>query len=347
MTAETAGSIVPAALRWRHQRSATRPEKGLPLVDVAASIVQAPDGRVLLAERTSRQISAGFWELPGGKIEAGETAQQAAQRELEEEIGITPLSMRPWVAYEHAFPSKRVRLHFYRVGAWEGDPRGLEGQRLTWVDPSIPSVAPILPSNLRVLGALGLPQVYLRVHAGRDVDRKALLTRLPALLATGVSLIQIQDPHAAPDQRIAFAQRINTIARAMRTRVLLTGSAIEALRAGLHGVHSTAQDLRKLTIRPPVQLWAATCQSADDLARAASLGADFAVLSRGDPITSPVRRPHLGWEGLRALTESSPIPVYAEGGMTPDMLMKARQAGAAGIATDFTDASFTGDTHAR
>ena len=74
-----------------------------PIIEVAASIVRAPDGRVLMAERTRKQLSPGFWELPGGKIEPGESAREAAIRELEEEIGIRALSIAPWIQYEHPF----------------------------------------------------------------------------------------------------------------------------------------------------------------------------------------------------------------------------------------------------
>ena len=339
--------MYPAALRWRPDPRQANALRSPAAIDVAVNIVRASDGRVLFAERTARQIAAGFWELPGGKIEAGETAQQAAERELQEEIGIKPLSMRPWMTYEHAFPSKRVRLHVFRVEAWRGEPRGLEGQRLAWVDPSAPSIAPILPSNSRMLRVLGLPPIYLRVPAGRDGERKAVLAQLPALLAGGVRLIQIRDPHRAPGQRIAFAQRVNAIARAFGASVLMTGSAIEARRAGVAGVHSSPQDLRRLTKRPPVPLWAAKCESPDDLGRATALGADFAVVSLARPGASQPHQSPLRWDGLRTLAESTPIPVFAGGEMRPDMLSEAQQCGAFGVATDFTDAFFAGDNHGR
>ena len=90
-----------------------------------------------MAERTPGQVSPGFWELPGGKIDAGESAEQAAIRELDEEIGIRALAVRPWIAYEHVFPLRRIRLHFFKVERWEGTPHGREGQRLAWIDPAL------------------------------------------------------------------------------------------------------------------------------------------------------------------------------------------------------------------
>ena len=129
-----------------------------PVIEVAVAVVQDDRGHVLLAERTARQVAAGFWELPGGKIDSGESASAAAVRELDEETGIHATAFRPWLCYVHAFPTKRVRLHIFRVERWRGTPVGREGQRLAWVDPAEPGVAPLLPSNARAMFALGLPQ---------------------------------------------------------------------------------------------------------------------------------------------------------------------------------------------
>jgi 8-oxo-dGTP diphosphatase len=309
----------------------------LPVIDVAVSIVRAPDGRVLLAERTARQLATGFWELPGGKIEAGETAEQAAARELDEEIGIKPRALRPWIAYTHAFRTKRVRLNFFRVDSWLGDPRGREGQRLAWVDPAAPAVAPILPSNARALLALGLPQICWVARSSEAGGPRALLAELPGALTAGVGLIQIREPQMAPDQRVAFARRVVEVARPFGARVLLAAPALEGRRAGATGVHSPAQELRRLTGRPDVELWSASCRDAADLAHAVSLGADVAVISPVLPCSSHSDRPPLGWDGLRRVAASAPIPVYAQGGMTPELLETARRAGAAGIAVGFAD----------
>ncbi len=304
----------------------------LPVVDVAVSIVQSPDGRVLLAERTARQVAAGFWELPGGKIDSGETAPEAARRELDEEIGIVPHELRPWAAYEHAFRTKRVRLHFFRVTGWDGNPQGREGQRLAWVDPASPSVAPVLPSNERVLAALGLPPLYAVAHASDYGGPEGFLARLPTLLAAGVRLLRLCEPAMAPDQRIAFARRVASAARPHGARVLLEGSALASRRAGVDGVHATQAELHRLDARPPVPLWSASCHDGADLARAVALGADMAVLSPVLACSQQPKRPLLGWEGFARLARASPIPVYAQGGLSPASLDHARAAGGAGIA---------------
>jgi 8-oxo-dGTP diphosphatase len=297
---------------------------------VAVSVVRAADGSVLLAERTARQISAGFWELPGGKIDRGETPAQAAARELAEEVGIEARKLRPRIAYGHTFRTRRLRLHFFDVLEWAGTPSGREGQRLAWVDPARPRVAPVLPSNERLLAALGLPPLAFAARDGEDPA--AFLRRLPQALAAGGAFVLVRAPRLAPDQRIALARRADAVARPFGARVLLGGKPLEAQRAGVAGLLSCGCETARLSARPNVGLWAATCATPADLDRALALGADLVVAS---PVLAaePGAPPPLGWDGLRRLAEACPIPVYADGGVSAALLGPARTAGATGVVT--------------
>ena len=312
----------------------------LPAVDVAVGILQRPDGRVLVAERTKTQISAGFWELPGGKIDPGETAEQAVVRELAEEVGITAPSLRPWIRYTHSFRLRRVRLSFFRVERWVGEPQGREGQRLAWVDPAAPAVAPILPSVERVLLALGLPSICAVSDSGRHGGPERFLEALPQGLQGGIRLIQVREPGMAPDQRVLFARRVAALAGPHGARVSLVGTALETRRAGLIAMHSTAEQLRRTVARPRVSLWTVSCHDAADLQRAEHLGADAAIVSPVHASAAHPDLPPLGWPGLQRLAAGASIPLYAQGGMSPDQLATARDAGAIGIATaDFLGAA--------
>jgi 8-oxo-dGTP diphosphatase len=302
-------------------------------IDVAVNILRDADGRVLVAERTERQISAGFWELPGGKVDPGETPIQAAARELAEEIGVEALVVRPWIQYLHSFRTRDVRLFFFRVERWAGTPHGREGQRLAWIDPASPSVSPILPSADRVLTALGLPQIYA-AGAGIGVPGiERFMQRVQVGLRQGLRLIQLREPDMAPDQRVNFARRVASLAHSQGARVLLVGSALEARRAGLDGVHSSCGELRRLSSRPSVKLWVTSCHHADDLHRAMLLGADAAVLSPVLPTEAHPDYAPLGWDGFQRLATQATIPVFAQGGVSQTDLAKALAAGAAGITT--------------
>lgn len=102
------------------------------IVDVAVGVMLQPDGRLLLGQRPEGKPYAGWWELPGGKLEPGETILQALARELKEELGVTVLESSTWVTHVHAYSHATVRLYFCRVTRWEGEPRGLESQALQW-----------------------------------------------------------------------------------------------------------------------------------------------------------------------------------------------------------------------
>jgi 8-oxo-dGTP diphosphatase len=119
-------------------------------VDVAVGVLVDPHGRFLLTSRPEGKVYAGYWEFPGGKLEAGETVEQALRRELIEEIGIEIGAVQPWrveiVDYEHA----RVRLHFCKVFDWRGEFEMRERQAMAWQDLPV-QVAPVLPGTMPVL----------------------------------------------------------------------------------------------------------------------------------------------------------------------------------------------------
>jgi 8-oxo-dGTP diphosphatase len=304
-------------------------------IDVAASVVRDGSGRVLLAERTARQVSAGFWELPGGKVDGAETAAQAAARELHEEIGIEAEALAPWVVYEHAFPTKRVRLHFFRADRWRGQPHGREGQRLAWVDPAAPAVGPLLPSNARALTLLGLPPLLAITRVTDGAGTQAFVEReLPALLAADVRLLQVREARLSGAQQVHFARRIAERARTHGARVMLAATALECRRAGAAGQHCTAAQLRALPARPPLALWSASCHNLDDVRCAEGLGADFVIVSPVRATTAHSGAAALGWANFARIAAATPLPVYAQGGLGPADLAQARQHGAVGIAVN-------------
>jgi 8-oxo-dGTP diphosphatase len=119
-------------------------------IDVAVGVLIDADGRFLLTSRPAGKVYAGYWEFPGGKVEAGETIAQALQRELHEELGITIGAAHPWQQEIVDYPHALVRLHFCKVFDWQGDFEMREGQAMAWQ--SLPvQVAPVLPGTLPVL----------------------------------------------------------------------------------------------------------------------------------------------------------------------------------------------------
>jgi 8-oxo-dGTP diphosphatase len=120
-------------------------------VDVAVGVLIRPDGQFLLTSRPEGKVFAGYWEFPGGKVEAGESVEQALRRELHEELGITIGAAHPWQVELMDYPHARVRLHFCRVYEWSGEFEMRERQQMAWESLPVRS-APVLPGTLPVLG---------------------------------------------------------------------------------------------------------------------------------------------------------------------------------------------------
>ncbi len=123
------------------------------VVDVAVGVLIRPDGDFLLTSRPVGKVYAGYWEFPGGKLEAGETVDQALRRELHEELGIAIGLVAPWRAELVDYPHALVRLNFCKVFAWTGELQMREGQSFAWQRLPV-RVAPVLVGTVPVLGWL-------------------------------------------------------------------------------------------------------------------------------------------------------------------------------------------------
>lgn len=102
------------------------------VIHVAVGVILR-EQQILLALRDAKQHQGGKWEFPGGKVEQGETVQQALTRELQEEVAIELTQCQAFMQLEYAYPEKTVLLDIYLVTDFSGEPHGREGQSLRWV----------------------------------------------------------------------------------------------------------------------------------------------------------------------------------------------------------------------
>ncbi|AOV97821.1 8-oxo-dGTP diphosphatase [Edwardsiella hoshinae] len=125
-------------------------------LQIAVGIIRNAQHQIFIARRQAGRHLAGLWEFPGGKIEAGESAEQGLARELFEEVGIVPQAdgVRLLQCVEHAFSERRVKLYFFLVSAWQGEPGGREGQETRWVDQQALRVADFPAPNRAIVEAL-------------------------------------------------------------------------------------------------------------------------------------------------------------------------------------------------
>lgn len=127
------------------------------VVEVAVGVLIAPDGSFLLTSRPPGKVYAGYWEFPGGKLEAGETVEQALRRELQEEIGLTIGAAHIWKVSLVDYPHGLVRLHFCKVREWTGNLQMHEGQQFGWHTLPV-SCSPVLAGTIPVLEWLAAEQ---------------------------------------------------------------------------------------------------------------------------------------------------------------------------------------------
>ncbi|MCE5181056.1 MAG: Nudix family hydrolase [Betaproteobacteria bacterium] len=301
------------------------------ILEVAAAVVQCPDGEFLLAERPAGKPYAGWWEFPGGKIEMGETPYHALVRELHEELGIEVEAAYPWLTRVFAYPHTTVRLHFFRVMGWHGEPHGKEAQRLSWQYPDAVAVTPLLPANGPILRSLNLPPVYAITRAA-ELGVEPFLAKLDVALQAGIKLVQVREKAMEKAALLAFAAEVVRRAHLHGARVVINSDVELARAVGADGVQLASAQLLALITKPEFDLVGASCHDQAELERAATLDLDFAVLSPVKPTQSHPGAPVLGWERFAQLAANRPMPIYALGGVSAADLDEARQHGAHGIA---------------
>ena len=303
------------------------------IVRVAAAVIHAADGRVLLAQRPIGKAYAGYWEFPGGKLEPGETPRHALCRELAEELGIIVRRAAPWLVQRYRYPHAHVELHFFRVFEWEGEPVGHDGQAFAWQNPGEVDVEPLLPANARILRALLLPSVY-GITMASEIGDAPLLARAAPALAAGLRMIQLREKEWSLSRQRALADALMALARPRGAKLLLNGDPQLALAWGCDGVHLTASALAATTIRPlpDHMLCAASCHTRAEIDHAALLGLDFAVLGPVLPTPLHPSAIPLGWEGFASIAELAPLPIFALGGLALGDLDVAIANGAHGVA---------------
>ncbi|MCH9826904.1 MAG: Nudix family hydrolase [Gammaproteobacteria bacterium] len=305
----------------------TGPDSARKIVRIAVGVLRRRNGEVLIAQRPDGKEAAGWWEFPGGKIEAAESVEQALHRELHEELGVRVQSARRLIVLRHDYPHKTVELDTWLVDNWLGEPQPLEQQALAWSAPDRLGDYRLLPADGPILSALRLPARYLITRPKIHADE--LVRRLPSLPSD--ALLRLRLPTLGDSDYRRLAEQVAgywAVDRLILDRDPALSGALGA------GWHASEASLFQLDRRPSVPLaWVlASCHDAKSLARARELGFDAAVLGPVQPTPSHPLAPTLGWSAFGALAANAGLPVYAIGGVGPPQLTEAWRAGAQGVA---------------
>jgi len=300
-----------------------------PLVHVACGVLVNAQGEVLLAQRPDGKIAAGYWEFPGGKIEVGESPRVALARELEEELGVVITHAEPLLRFTHHYSNRSIALDCWRVRAWQGLPQGREGQALRWLPAAQLQLAqPLLPTVAPIARALQLPSVYRITPDGLSAAALAAgIAQLPPR-----SWLRLRQPSWTAADYQEHAPALIALAQAAGHRMILDGSPERAERLGADGWHARADQLAGLTARPELPFCFASCHTPAELAQAAALGFDAAVLGPVQATATHADALPLGWQQFAQLAAQADLPVYAIGGVSSADLIDATAHGAIGVA---------------
>jgi 8-oxo-dGTP diphosphatase len=293
-----------------------------PIHVVACALLDAV-GRVLICQRPTGRPMAGYWEFPGGKIEKGEERLAGLRRELDEELGVSLISARPLIRLRHDYPDFSVDLDVWAGTDWRGDVEPKEGQAMAWAAPEDLHHHTLLPADGPVVGALRLPEtIVITPDSGPGSKHRRGITDLKP--ERSALLIRCK----SPTHRRAWA----SLAREAVPEMKLFQHGLDDGLGDDRVIHLDGHALAELERRPDANLVGASCHDLAQINRACELGLDYAFISPVNKTRSHPDQTGLGWTRFAALAGAANMPVYALGGVGPDDLSRAWEAGAQGIA---------------
>ncbi len=301
---------------------------------VAVGVIRNPEREVLIAQRHKQLHQGGLWEFPGGKLEQGESVQEALARELFEELGIRVNEASPLITIHHSYADIKVFLDVWVVESFSGIPYGKENQSICWVSPENLKRYEFPVANRAIRLAIELPETLAILNVQEDEKRSEVMKRLTSILERGCKLVQLRGKALAENSYCSLAQTVAEMCKKQSAKLLLNAGPGLVQACGAEGVHLSSSRLLALRSRPLSEnfLVSASCHNREELEHAADLGLDFVVVS---PVMKTVSHPGaepLGWQAFERLVSYARLPVYGLGGLGFEELGRAKCLGAQGIA---------------
>ena len=300
-------------------------------VHVAVGVVFNSRGEVLIALRNKGQHQGGLWEFPGGKVEKGETVQQALVRELKEEVGIVAHHLEPLIGIPHSYTDKKVFLDVWTVGDFEGEVVGREGQEVCWVALKNLGDFQFPVANKPIILALQLPSIAS--ITGVFNDENDLILKVSSAISKGAGLICYRPTGNSNVCHDLILNKLTALCAA-KCVWLTVNSSISTNYDVTRGLHLQSSELMRLKARPVSlnTLLGASCHSKEELDQAHRVGVDYIMLSPVQQTSSHPSSLPMGWQTFAELVIESSIPIFALGGLGPEDVDTARANGAQGIA---------------
>jgi len=299
-------------------------------IKAVVGVLHNKDQQILIAKRQSHQFMGGFWELPGGKIEHGESPEVAISRELNEELGIIvdKLSLHQTMVYQYT--DRIVELSIYNIDNYLNTPKGVEGQEIAWVSVENLNSYKLLPTMKSFINSITLPKQYW-ITPSSNHQSDEWIRKFDEKIKQGISLIQLRSKTKLD---ITFIEELHNKCKHNNINLLLNTVDKSFHEAYCDGWHITTGEMFDLKSRPCAnnKLLGASTHDLTEALKAQDLGADFIVIS---PVQATQTHPDtvpIGWDAAKEVVDKLNIPVYFLGGMTLNDLDKTLKLGAQGIA---------------
>jgi len=296
--------------------------------EVVVGILLNKNKEIFIAKRRKNQFMPGYWELPGGKIEIGENKKNSLKRELFEELGVTVKKSSLRHTMCHKYTDKVVKLWIYNVDKYLGEPSGQEGQNTSWCNLDQLKKYKLLPTMKEVIHKLSLPNHYWITPD--DHHSEAVIENCREHIIAGTKIIQLRSKTSLDQSYIDKIYRLfqdNQIS-------LILNTPNKTYQELCDGWHLTSHELLSLKERPcgNNKLLGVSTHNALEVEHAENISADYISLSPINSTPSHTRILPLGWHAASDIICKSNLPVYLLGGMSKEMLDKALNIGAQGIA---------------
>jgi len=313
------------------------------ITQVAVAVIVNQKQQVCISLRHKDAHQGGLWEFPGGKIEQGETVEQALVREIKEELNLEIINSRPLIRITHQYVDKSVCLHVNKILDYKNEATGMEGQIVKWVSFSELSEYDFPKANVPIIKSLKLPDKYL--ITGKFSDADDYINKLKKALENNIKLVQLRlKPGSCKDnkQLKIILTQTSDLCNQFAAKLMLNipdeyFELVNLYQIEFDGYHLDSKTLGSLStsstyLRDDKKLLSASCHNEEELQSAIKLNADFVVLS---PVQKTVSHPEmsaLGWQAFTDLIEHINVPVYALGGVAEKDVEIAWDHGAQGVA---------------
>ena len=305
------------------------------IIHVAAAAIVNDNNEVLISRRAVDTHQGGLWEFPGGKLEAGESVEQALLRELDEELGIELKSYRPLIKVMHHYADKSVLLDVWKVDSFTGTPTANEGQPVRWCSVDQLDAKEFPAADVPIIQAVNLPEHYM--ITGKFDTAEQFEQKFVQAIKNGIKLVQLRltdDWLQAGNRKLADEVINIAVNLSKQSNVQLMFNLPDELSqiAKSYSIHLNSHKLASLSRRPDCDLLSASCHTIEEMKKSEELGADFIVLSPVQATSSHPDAQPLGWDTFSEMVTNINVPVYALGGVTRDNTRQAWLSGGQGIA---------------